>query len=207
GAALRAERERGAVLEQRLADLEAGTRPPAPPWAKANRKPREPAARPRRRRAADQNQGRPRGEPTAFVQHAYEACPECGYALRGQAVRRRREVLEIPETAVRVTEHAILMRYCPVCAAYRTPRVSFAGVVLGQGRIGVRLASLIGVLRTTYRLPLAQIQSLLEAVYGPHLSRGGLQDILARLRRQLAPAQARIVAQTRASPVLHMDET
>ncbi|MGH8921148.1 MAG: IS66 family transposase [Actinomycetes bacterium] len=195
-----------AALARRVAELEAGTRLP-PPWVKANRKPREPAVRPRRRRAADQNQGRPRGEPTVCVQHAYDQCPECGYPLRGQAVRRRREVLELPAVAVTVTEHQMLTRYCPVCAAYQTPRVSFAGVVLGQGRIGVRLASLIGALRTSYRLPLAQIQSLLGAVYGLHLSRGGLQDILARLRRQLAPAQGRIAAQTRASPVLHMDET
>jgi transposase len=69
------------------------------------------------------------------------------------------------------------------------------------------LASLIGALRTSYRLPLAQIQTLLAEVYGLHLSLGGLQDILARLCRQLAPARAQIAAQTRASPVLCMDET
>jgi transposase len=141
------------------------------------------------------------------VQHAYEQCPDCGYALRGQAVQRRREVLELPATAVQVVEHQFLKRYCPVCAAYKTPQAEFAGVVLGQGRIGVRLASLIGTLRASYRLPLAQIQALLAAVYGLHLSLGGLQDILARLRRQVAPVRAAIVAQARASPVLHMDET
>jgi len=195
-----------AALTQRVAELEAGSRLP-PPWVKANRKPGESAARPRRRRAAEQNHGRPRGEPTQCVRHAYDQCPDCGYALRGQAVRRRREVLEIPAVAVSVTEHQMLTRYCPVCAAYKTPRVSFAGVVLGQGRIGVRLASLIGALRTSYRLPLAQIQSLLAAAYGLRLSLGGLQDILARLSRQLAPLHGQIVAQTRASPVLHMDET
>jgi transposase len=207
GTALQGERDRVAALEQRLAELEAGTRPP-PPWVKANRKRREPGAgRPRRRRAPEQNRGRPRGTPTQTVQHAYAQCPDCGYGLRGQAVQRRREVLEIPEVPVTVTEHQILKRYCPVCAAYKTPRVSFAGVVLGQGRIGVRLASLIGVLRTSQRLPLAQIQSLLAAVHGVHLSLGGLQDILARLRGQLAPVEAAIRAQTRASPVVHMDET
>jgi len=209
-AALQAENARlqaeNGALTQRVAALEAEARLP-PPWAKANRKPREGAGRPRRRRAAEQNHGRPRGEPTAYVRHAYEACPDCGYPLRGQAVRRRREVLEIPEAAVTITEHQILTRYCPACAAYKTPRVSFAGVVLGQGRIGVRLASLIGTLRSSYRLPLAQIQSVLAAVHGVHLSRGGVQAILARLRRQLAPVHGQIVAQTRASPVLYMDET
>lgn len=206
GGALQAAQERVAALEERIADLESGPRPP--PWAKANRKPRAPGTVPRRRqRRPEQNRGRPRGEPTQYVRHAYAQCPDCGYPLRGEAVQRRRQVLELPAVAVSVTEHQILKRYCPVCAAYKTPRVSFAGVVLGQGRIGVRLASLIGVLRTSYRLPLAQIQALLEAVYGLHLSVGGVQDILARLCRQLAPVRARIGAQTRASPVLHMDET
>lgn len=206
-AAVQAERERVAALEQRIADLETGRRPP-PPWVKANRPAREEkTGTARRQRRPEDNRGRPRGEPTQYVQHAYDQCPECGYRLRGQAVRRRREVLDLPEQAVTVTEHQILTRYCPACAAYKTPPVSFAGVVLGQGRIGVRLASLIGALRTSYRLPLAQIQSLLAAVYGLHLSVGGLQDILARLRRQLTPVQARIAAQTRAGPVLHMDET
>jgi hypothetical protein len=213
-ALLRAEnaalRDQVAALEARIAILEAARRPPAPPsWAKANRKPAaQGPAMPRRRRRADQNHGRPRGTPTQTVQHAFDQCPACGYTLRGQAVQRRREVLELPAVSVAVVEHQILKRYCPVCAAAKTPQVSFAGVVLGgRSRSGVRLASLIGTLRTTCRLPLAQIQSLLAAVYGLHLSVGGLQAILARLRRQVAPVQAQIVAQTRASPVMHMDET
>jgi hypothetical protein len=137
------------ALEQRVAELEAEKRPP-PPWAKANRVKREKAAdERRRRRAPEHNQGRPRGTPTQYVQHAYDRCPDCGYRLRGRAVQRRREVLELPAAPVSVVEHQILKRYCPACRAYKTPRVSFAGLVLGRGRIGVQLASLIGSLRTS----------------------------------------------------------
>ncbi len=196
-----------AALEQRIAELEAEKRPP-PPWAKANRVKREKAeGETRRQRAAEQNHGRPRSTPSQYVRHAYDRCPDCGYTLRDGAVQRRREVLEVPATPVSVVEHQTLKRYCPVCRAYKTPRVSFAGQVLGQGRIGVRLASLIGVLRTSARLPLAQVQALLDQVYGLRFSIGGLQDILARLRQQLAPVVATIRAQTRASPVQYMDET
>jgi transposase len=203
----RALQERVVALEQRVTELEAGRRPP-PPWVKANRPERAKAeGEGRRRRAAEHNKARPRSAPTQCVQHAYDRCPDCGYALRGSAVQRRREVLEIPAAAVAVVEHQILKRYCPVCAAYKTPRVSFAGVVLGQGRIGVRLASLIGALRATYRLPLAQIRALLAQLYGLHLSAGGRQDILARLRQRLAPLRDQIRAQTRASPAQYMDET
>ncbi len=124
-AQLRAEnaalRARVAVFEQRIAELEAEKRPP-PPWAKANRVKRVKAdGEQRRQRAPEQNHGRPRGTPTQTVQHAYAHCPDCGYRLRGQAVRRRREVLELPATPVSVVEHQILRRYCPACRAYKTP--------------------------------------------------------------------------------------
>lgn len=53
---------------------------------------------------------RPRGfarrrmEPTERVEHAVDACPDCGCTLLGGSVKRRREVLEIPVAPVRVIE-------------------------------------------------------------------------------------------------------
>lgn len=207
--ALRAEnavlRETVRQLEERLAVLER-TRKPTPEWVKPNRpaRPERPARKPR---AAEQNAGRARSVPTRIVRHAYDACPDCGYALRGAAIARRREVLEVPTMGVEVVEHHLLRRHCPVCRASKTPRVSFSGVTLGQSRIGVRLASLIGTLRTVARLPLAQIQAHLAQVYGLHLSRGGLHDILRRLADTLAPVRTRIAREADDAAALHMDET
>ncbi len=139
--------ERIAELEKKVAELEALKAPP-PPWAKANRPPREkPAGTRRKKRAPEHNDGRRRSTPTRLEQHACERCPDCAYALSGSSVARRREVIELPALPVEVVEHQILKRYCPVCRAWKTPRVSFAGVTLGQSRLGVRLASLIGTLR------------------------------------------------------------
>ena len=199
--------ERIGELERKIAELEALTTPP-PSWAKANRpKPEKSAGTIRKKRGAAHNHGRRRSTPTQIVPHAYDRCPDCAYALAGSAVARRREVIEIPPLPVEVVEHHILKRYCPVCRAWKTPRVSFAGLTLGQGRLGVRLASLIGTLRATYRLPLALIQRLLAQVYALHLSVGGIQDLLARLRRELGPLGEEMRAQSRASPSQHIDET
>ena len=199
--------ERIGELEQKVAELEALKTPP-PPWAKANRaKPEKSPGTTRKKRAPAHNHGRRRSTPTRIAQHAYERCPDCAYALAGSAVARRREVIEIPALPVEVVEHRILKRYCPVCQAWKTPQVSFAGVTLGQSRLGVRLASLIGTLRATYRLPLALIQRLLAQVYQLRLSVGGIQDLLARLRRELGPTRDQMEAQSRASPSQHIDET
>lgn len=209
--ALRAEnaalRETVRRLEERLATLER-TKTPPPSWVKPNQAPPTEPRGPRRRRAAEHNAGRPRSTPTRVERHAFAACPDCGYALRGEAIKRTREVLEIPLLQAEVVEHQFIQRHCPACQAWKTPSAAVVeGAVLGQGRIGVRLASLIGTLRTTHRLPVAQIRQVLAHVWGIALSVGGIQDALARLAHALAPVREEIVAQTRASPVQHMDET
>jgi transposase len=204
-AANQALREQVATLEQRIAELEALKTPPG--WAKPNRPKRaRPAGTPRRARAPEHNRGRRRGIPTRLELHAYERCPACAYALCGGTLGRRREVIELPDVPIEVVEHRLITRYCPACAAWKTPRLP-AGVALGQSRIGGRLASLIGTLRTVHRLPLAQIQHLLATLYGLHLSVGGLHDLLRRLRGALAPVRAELEVQARASPSQHLDET
>jgi len=196
-----------ALLEERIAELEARKTPP-PAWAKANRPMREkPEGQTRKKRNSTHNHGRRTMTPTRVVQHALEHCPECNYALGGASIARRREVIDLPETPIEVSEHQILKRYCPVCQAWKTPRVRLESVVVGQGRIGLRLMSLIGVLRVIHRLPLARIQELLTQLYGLRLSEGGIQQILDRLRVGLDPTRAAIVAESRASPSRHLDET
>lgn len=209
--ALRAEnaalRETVRRLEERLAVLER-TKTPPPSWVTPNQTPPAAPRGPRRARAPEHNAGRRRSTPTRVERHAFAACPDCGYALRGEAVKRRREVLDLPVLQAEVVEHQFIQRHCPVCQAWKTPSAAvLAGQVQGQGRIGVRLASLIGTLRTTHRLPLAHVRQVLREVWGIDLSRGGIQQASATLAQTLAPLRADIVAQTRASPVQHMDET
>lgn len=199
--------EQTAHLEKKVAELEQ-LKTPAPPWAKASR-PRsdKPATQERKKRAAEYNHGRRKMTPSQVVQHAYARCPECDYTLRGASIARRREVIDVPDAPVVVTEHQFIKRYCPVCQAWKTPRADLAGEVVGQGRIGVRLMSLIGVLRLVHRLPLALVQDLLAQVYGLALSEGGICQALERLSGGLEPTRAALVAQSRASPSRHMDET
>src|SRR5207249_3485554 len=53
-----------------------------------------------------------------------------------------------PAPAVEVTEHRIYKGWCEPCQKWHEAPVDFREQVLGQGRIGVRLASLIAYLRT-----------------------------------------------------------
>jgi hypothetical protein len=175
-------REENTLLGQRVAELEQGDKRP-PAFVKPN-KPAGPKG-PRRKRAAEHNHGRKReGRATHRREHALEHCPDCGYRLRGHSVARRRQVLDLPETQpVEVTEHVVLKRRCPRCECWQSPKLDLRGEVLGQRRMGVRLASLIGYLRTTLRLPYALMQSYLQTMHQVHLSVGELVEVLHRLAR------------------------
>jgi transposase len=208
--ALRAEvaalRDALAQAQVRIAELERRKTPP-PAFVRANIPTNRPPT-PRRKRAPEQNAGRPSEDPTQIVYHAEARCPDCGYLLRGRSVARTRQVIDLPEPApVEITEHRMLKRHCPVCDRWWTPRVDFGAQVLGQGRVGVRLVSLIAYLRQSARLPLATIQHLLATLHGVRLSVGALVDLLQRLGQATQPEQDALLAQARASPVLHMDET
>ncbi len=162
---------------------------------------------PRRPRAPEENAGRPLDPPTAFERHAYKQCPDCGYHLGGGSVWWQRQVVDLPPPApLVVTEHTFVRRWCPVCRQWCVPPLP-AGQTLGQGRLGVGIAGLVATLRTTLRLPIAQIQLYLAAVHGLRLSTGGIVDLLRRVAQVSAPAVADLRAQVQASPIVPGDET
>jgi len=203
---LAAARDLIAQLQARITELEQRKTPP-PAFVKANPEQKE-APGPRKKRDPRHNAGRRREKPTQIVPHALERCPECGYLLRGQSIARTRQVIDLPPPLpVVVTEHQLLKRYCPVCQRWWTPTPDWTGQVLGQGRVGVRLVSLIAYLRMVARLPLGTIQEYLATLHQVRLSTGALADLLERCGHATAPERALLLAQARASPVAHMDET
>ena len=70
--------------------------------------------------------------PTQRVEHVVEQCPDCGTQLSGGWTQRTREVIELPQAPVQVTEHVYITRTCPRCRRSCTPTAQLDGVVLGQ---------------------------------------------------------------------------
>jgi hypothetical protein len=78
-----------------------------------------------------------------------------------------------------------------------------AGAVVGQGRLGVGVLSLIATLREEGRLPIATIQWYLRTLHGWHLSVGAIMAACATVAARGQAAIADIQASIRASPVVH----
>lgn len=160
---------------------------------------------PRKRRA--HGFARARMLPTATERHAAEACPDCGTALCGGWVVRRRELIELPVAPVTVTEHLIVARTCPRCRRRVLPHAPLLGLVSGKQRLGARLVSLIVTLREAARLPIRTIQMLLRQLYGVAVSLGAITAASDRVAARGATAVAHLRDEIRGSPVVHADET
>jgi len=128
--------------------------------------------------------------------------------LGGLSLARCREVIDVPAPPpVEVTEHRIYKGWCAGCQKWYETPVDFHDQVLGQGRIGVRLASLIATLRTVMRLPIRQIQTYLLTLHGVRISSGEIVELLHRIKAQLQPHLAALKREIRASPAVQADET
>jgi len=196
-----------AVALARIAELDQ-QRPDPPPFVKPNRPKATEPKRPRKKRAPHHNRGRRCEPPTRTQSHALERCPECNYRLQGHSLDYRRQVIELPEPqAVEIIEHQVIKRFCPHCRRWRSPKLDLAGQVLGQGRMGVRIASLIGFLSQTLRLPIRRIQAYLHTIHQLLLSAGEIVELRHQMRRIHQQAVETLKVQARASPVLHGDET
>jgi transposase len=148
------------VAQQRIEELEKQKTPP-PPFVKAKVvKPPAEAKQERKKREAKHNHGRKREAPTKVVEHRMKYCSVCASALGGISVARRRQVIELPPApAVEVTEHVVYHGWCSQCGIWREAPLDVSREVVGQGRFGVKIASLISYLRTVMRLPVRQIQA------------------------------------------------
>jgi transposase len=204
-AALRAEL---AAALKRIVELEQGKKKERPSFAKANKSKKAEPKKPRRKRKPEQNGARRRETPTKSVSHKLEDCPDCGCHLYGQSVARRRQVIELPPPQpVEVTEHVVMKSWCPRCERWHTPRLDLRGVVLGHGRLGVRLISLIAYLRTELRMTVRAIRNYLKTVHELVLSIGEITEVLDRVREAGQPTLRGLREQMRSSPVVHADET
>jgi transposase len=163
--------------------------------------------------------GRPKGHPgmsRSVPDHVDEeiivplkTCPRCG----GQVKARRRVVQyieELPVVRPRVTKLITEEADCPCCQkAVRSTHP--LQVSLAEGAAGVQLGPrALGVaaqLNKQHGLTVRKTCAVLRELFQLRLSGGGLTQALERMAGKLEPAYQNLMAQLRAGPCVHSDET
>lgn len=174
-----------------------------PDFVKANVKRQRTGKRKQRENSYHRN----KETPTEQIFHSADNCSNCGGNLGKPSVAYTRQVIDIPVTPYTVTEHVVFKRWCFNCQMRIYPEVDLAKYCLGQGRIGLNLASSIAVLRDRCRLPVGVIQTYLKLFHNLKLSRGEIVEILHTAANSGRDRYERLVDEVRSSKVVYADET
>ena len=144
----------------------------------------------------------------AVIDHWPERCG-CGHAFSG--VERepvgesaRRQVSELPEIAVLVTEHRLHRLHCPDCGA--TARAELPAEV-PTGAFGPRLEAAIAALSVRNRVSRRDVSELTEELFGVRVATGTVDAIVQRAGAALAEPYQELLDHVRSAPAVNVDET
>jgi transposase len=145
--------------------------------------------------------------PDRIVSHVPEACEGCGASLEGATTTRveRRQVFDLPEIALEVTEHQAESRVCSCCG--RINRGSFPDGVTRSAQYGPGVRSLLVYLQAYQFLPYERTCEMMKDLFGATISEGTLSEAIRACSKRLAPTEAAIREAISNASVAHFDET
>jgi hypothetical protein len=197
------------AAQKLIAELQEQKKPP-PPFVKANikKEPDQPKKERKKRPSSQNGVRRLEIEPTETLEKKPDKCPTCQNQLGGVSLSRKRQVIELPQPSpLRVTEYEIYKGWCSNCQKWHEAELDLSGQVMGQGRIGNGIASLVGYLREVLRLPVRLIQHYLRELHQLEISTGEIMELLHRLAEELKPECERLKKTCQESPIKYVDET
>lgn len=211
--------EQAVKYDKRIAELERrlnrnssnSSVPPSqdPPGAPERKRP-DPSGRSQGAQTGHRGKGR-KLAPIEAVDRVVEHWPErcgCGHSLAESNEEvgppARRQVTELPEIAVCLTEHRLHRRRCPDCG--KTTRAVVPADV-PAGAFGPRLEAAIATLAVRNRISRRDTVELAGELFGAGLASGTVDAILARVGEALSEPYEDLLVRVRAAPALNVDET
>ncbi len=150
---------------------------------------------------------RMRENPDRTVRHAVERCAVCGRSLSDQEPDRveRRQVFDLPEPKLEVTEHQGEVKTCS-CGCVN--RAAFPPEAAAPVQYGPRVKS-VGVYLGEYQLlPFDRLAEIMRDLFAcESFSQGTLANLKADCSRRLKPVETAIRDMAAAAPVAGFDET
>jgi len=146
-------------------------------------------------------------KPDHQVRHAVEHCKDCGRSLTRQAPERieRRQVFDLPEPKLMVTEHQAEIKTC-TCGCVN--RATFPPEAVAPVQYGPRLKSAAIYLKEYQLLPFDRLSEILRDLFAcESFSEGTLANFDADCFRRLEPVEAIIRTQAAQAAVAGFDET
>lgn len=145
--------------------------------------------------------------PDVIVTHTSSNCTRCKSDLgsvNGTVVEQR-QVFDIPQPKINITEHRVEEKKCPCCG--ELTRASFPEDVKGPVQYGDRIRALIAYLSHQHFIPVNRVCEIFEDIFGVSISPGTCANVDEQLFTNLETFEAGLKTYLITSQVLHFDET
>ena len=146
--------------------------------------------------------------PDKIVHHPTPVgCWGCGCNLAQEQVLSvvKRQVFDIPEPSIEVTEHRVEVKQCP--QGHKKIQGSFPQLVKAPVQYGVRIKAVSSYLHHQHFIPEDRLSEALEDIFGCQMTAGTIANISQTLAQTLSPAIEQLASDIKAAPVKHLDET
>ena len=145
--------------------------------------------------------------PDEVIAHRPEVCLHCQAKLEGVEANgyTARQVFEIPEPKIVVTEHRVFCVTCPCCA--KEAKAQFPQGVEQAVQYGPRILGFATYLSADHLVPYARVVKIIQEFTGVALSQGTLDTALQTAFVGLQNFELRLILALRRVGILHVDET
>ncbi|MGX1024837.1 IS66 family transposase [Psychroflexus sp. MBR-150] len=125
--------------------------------------------------------------PDVTEEHIPDYCNCCGNDLSSlpHQYAGSRQVFDIPEIKIKVTEHKVYKKVCPCGCETKSDYPSQANAPVSYGN---NIESLIGYFHTRQYLPFKRMQEMFNTVFNIPISEGGIHYLLNKLVTKAEPA-------------------
>ena len=145
--------------------------------------------------------------PDHVIVHNPVLCRNCGADLKGAVCigDERRQVFDLPELKLDVTEHRAGHIVCANCGTESAG--DFPGSVTGPVQYGERIKAAVVYLNNWQLLPWERSSKLLGDFFGCSISEAVMQSALQQCEQALTPVTEQIKETLKGEDVAHFDET
>ena len=147
-------------------------------------------------------------EPDKIINHqAPGNCSRCRCSLRDEEIIAviKRQVFEIPEPKIEVTEHRVEVKECPNCRA--KIQGQFPESVVAPVQYGLRLKTIAGYLQQQHFIPEARVAEIFQDLWGCRITKATIGNISKTLAQKITPVIEQLSIQTKEAASKHLDET
>jgi len=146
-------------------------------------------------------------QPDEIVTHVIKSCPRCATDLEPGAVIgiRKRQVFDIPEPRMQVTEHRAQIKHCHGCDLQ--VMADFPQQALAPVQYGPRVKALSVYLHQQQMIPEDRLETLFQDVFALPISATTIASNSTGFAEQVTPLTHIILENLRKAPVKNLDES